>query len=271
MAVGRIPCVTVEIPAIPEDRERMAALLPQMKDLGINHLNLHQLRMTPHNRARFKGRAYTYLHGEKVTVLESELTALALIHRACDQGLELPINYCAFVYKHRYQRAAARRRNASWVLKDHEAVTENGYIRALALQGPGEKLALNAQRLEASGTQLRLWQLTGKKDRLYFHPALWPLIDAGGCDLLVGYFEAGLCPHISYRHYFKEIRINPDKRLYVEKRPVMREARLDAGQLEWFGNLLRCGQASSRDEAVPAGLQIIAGFEFIAPGLQDYY
>jgi pyruvate formate-lyase activating enzyme-like uncharacterized protein len=270
LAVGAIPCVTVEIPAVPEDQDRLAALLPVIQDMGINHLNLHQLRLTPHNRVNFKNRPYTYLHGDKVTVLESELTALALIREACSQGLSLPINYCSFVYKHRYQRAAARRRNARLVSKDHESITENGYIRTLALQGPREIIAANIQRLDDPGVEHRHWLLGPDKDRLFFHPRLWPLIDMQGCELLVSYAEAGLCPHISYHHYFKEIRINPDKRLYVEKRPVIRQTRLDTDQQNWFGAHCLNDQPRILSQSIPAALQVIAGCEFIEPGLQVY-
>ena len=272
LAVGVVPCITVEIPAIPEDHERLAALLPEMHDLGINHLNLHQLRLTPHNRANFKNRPYTYLHGEKVTVLESELAALSLIQEARDRGVDLPVNYCSFVYKHRYQRAAARRRNARLVLKSYEAVTENGYIRTLALSGEPEAIARQARGLEAEGHDRQSWHLSGAGNRLYFDPRLWPRIDDTLGELLVGYSEAGLRPHISYRHYFKEIRVNADKKLYVEKYPVLKETRLSAVQRSWLGARLSGASAASSTMAPPpAELQEIGTFELIEPGLQEYF
>ena len=272
LAVGILPCVTVEIPAVPEDHGRLAALLPEMYDLGINHLNLHQLRLTPHNRANFRGRPYTYLHGEKVTVLESELTALALIQEVRDKGIGLPVNYCSFVYKHRYQRAATRRRNARFVLKGHEAVTENGYIRTLALSGDPEAIARQARGLETEGHDRQSWQLSGSGNRLYFSPRLWPRIDDTLGELLVGYSEAGLRPHISYRHYFKEIRVNADKKLYVEKYPVLKDIRLNAIQRNWLGACLSgASAASSTMGPLSAGSPEIEMFEFIEPGLLEYF
>lgn len=47
MAARILPTVTVEIPALPEDFERLRDLLPRMEDAGIRYLNLHQLRCTP--------------------------------------------------------------------------------------------------------------------------------------------------------------------------------------------------------------------------------
>jgi uncharacterized protein len=270
MAVGVIPCVTIEIPAIPEDHQRLEALLPVMQEIGINHLHLHQLRLTPHNRARLTQRPYTYLHGEKVTVLESELTALALIQTACSQAIRLPINYCSFVYKHRYQRAAARRRNARLVLKDHETITENGYIRSLTLRGAPEYIATQAGRLDGAADR-GLWQLNSARDRLSFHPSLWPLIDDAAGDLLIGYAEAALRAHISYRFYFKEIPVNPDKRLYIERRPTLREIGLDAEQRQGLRTHLTSPSAASPATRAPGGLGPIIEYEFIEPGLQDYF
>lgn len=103
MAANVIPCVTVEIPAIPEDLDRLLELLPQLQDAGVKHLNLHQLRLTPHNFSKLSGRNYTFLHGEKVTVLESELAALKILAAVSGPDLKFPVNYCAFGYKQRYQ------------------------------------------------------------------------------------------------------------------------------------------------------------------------
>jgi pyruvate formate-lyase activating enzyme-like uncharacterized protein len=270
MAVGIIPCVTIEIPAIPEDHQRLEALLPVMSQMGINHLNLHQLRLTPHNLGQLTRRPYTYLHGEKVTVLESELTALALIQTACIKKIPLPINYCSFLYKHRYQRAAARRRNARLVLKGHETITENGYIRTLALRGTPECIARQAARLDGVADR-GLWQINSARDRLTFHPTLWSLIEDDAGDLLIGYAEAGLRAHISYRFFFREIQVNPDKRLYVERWPVFKEISLQTDQRLKLRACLASPAEALAAASMPADLGPIADYEFIEPGLQDYF
>lgn len=132
LAVGQIPIVTVEIPAISKYFLLLRKLLPNLKAIGVDHLNLHQLRLNPFNRDQLDKRNYTYLHGEKVTVLESELTALALMQHVMDQNIDLPVNYCASVFQQRFQRAAARRKRARLMVKPHESITESGYIRSLA-------------------------------------------------------------------------------------------------------------------------------------------
>ena len=130
LAVGIIPTVTVEIPMVPEDEELLSGKLAEMAEVGVQHLNLHQLRLTPHNLRHLAGRDYTFVHGESVTVLESELAALRLVRRAIESGIDLPVNYCSFPYKRRFQHAAARRRGIPLVRSDGETVTEAGYLRS---------------------------------------------------------------------------------------------------------------------------------------------
>jgi uncharacterized protein len=135
LAVGCIPTVTVEIPAVPEDEELLQQMMPEMADAGVRHLNLHQMRLTPHNFVPLTERGYTFLHGEKVTVLESELSALRTIRFGLEQGIPLPVNYCSFSYKRRFQSAATRRRAALRICASSETVTEAGYLRTGSATG----------------------------------------------------------------------------------------------------------------------------------------
>jgi pyruvate formate-lyase activating enzyme-like uncharacterized protein len=135
LAVGCIPTVTVEIPAVPEDEDLLKQKMFEMADAGVNHLNLHQMRLTPYNFVSLTERGYTFLHGEKVTVLESELTALRMVRFGLEQEIPLPVNYCSFTYKRRFQHAAARRRAALTICVSGEVVTEAGYLRTLSATG----------------------------------------------------------------------------------------------------------------------------------------
>jgi pyruvate formate-lyase activating enzyme-like uncharacterized protein len=135
LAVGRIPTVTVEIPAVPEDEGLLRLKMVEMAEAGVDHLNLHQMRLTPYNFGPLTERGYTFLHGEKVTVLDSELAALRAVRFGLEQGIPLPVNYCSFPYKRRFQHAAARRRAALSVCAPGETVTEPGYLRTLSANG----------------------------------------------------------------------------------------------------------------------------------------
>jgi pyruvate formate-lyase activating enzyme-like uncharacterized protein len=135
LAVGCIPTVTVEIPAVPEDEELLKLKMVEMAAAGVKHLNLHQMRLTPYNFGPLMERSYTYLHGEKVTLLGSELTALRMVRFGLEQGIRLPVNYCSFAYKRRFQHAASRRRAAMNACVPGEVVTESGYLRTLTPSG----------------------------------------------------------------------------------------------------------------------------------------
>ena len=135
LAVGCIPTVTVEIPAVPEDEELLKQKMVEMAEAGVNHLNLHQMRLTPYNFGPLTERGYTFIHGEKVTVLESELCALRMVRFGLEHCISLPVNYCSFPYKRRFQHAAARRRAALTVCVSSEEVTETGYLRTLSATG----------------------------------------------------------------------------------------------------------------------------------------
>lgn len=135
LAAGRIPTVTVEIPAVPEDEELLKLKMVEMAEAGVKHLNLHQMRLTPYNFGPLTERGYTFLHGVKVTVLESELCALRMIRYSLEHNLSLPVNYCSFAYKRRFQHTAARRRAALGIAIASETVTEPGYLRTLSPTG----------------------------------------------------------------------------------------------------------------------------------------
>jgi pyruvate formate-lyase activating enzyme-like uncharacterized protein len=270
LAVGTIPTVTVEIPAIPEDAGRLTELLPQLKGAGVDYLNLHQLRLTPFNRDRLARRNYTYLHGEKVTVLESELAALALMQTVVDRGIDLPVNYCAVAFQHRFQQAAARRNSARLMVKPHESVTEKGYIRSLFLSGDPEALSRQADRLRENGVDSQLWTIDSRRSRLFFHPTVWERMAPAGLDLAVAYAEASLCPQISYHRTFKEIRVNREKKLFIEKQPAGRDIVLGDAQQVRLNSLIDCPDRPAIEAGACADDRL-ADYECIIPGLQDYF
>ncbi|PKP10696.1 MAG: radical SAM protein [Bacteroidetes bacterium HGW-Bacteroidetes-4] len=129
MAKGLIKNLTVEIPAVPEEKERLIKLLPQMIDAGVSNLNLHQLRLTPYNVEKFKNRPYTYIPAEKPLVLESELAALEIMHYADKQQLPIGVNYCSFFFKNRFQSAGFRKQISKLLFPEQPTLSQRGYIR----------------------------------------------------------------------------------------------------------------------------------------------
>jgi uncharacterized protein len=266
LAVGHIPVITVEIPAIPEDIDTLKGLIPRLHDEGVSHLNLHQMRLTPHNSRFLKSRNYTFLHGEKVTVLESELTALTLLKEATVGGWELPINYCSFTYKNQFQGAASRRRSARSIAKEFESVTESGRIRTLIVSGPSDIMQANVERLSAHDPDKKKWQVSGDQSQITVHPDLWPVIDANDATLTLKYADAIMSPALSYHHPFKDVRLSTGRKIYVEKRNRKALA-LDKDQTAFFEQRVLSGQILPGEEKDPGFLDE----EFIRPGLQTYF
>lgn len=267
LAAAIIPCVTVEIPAIPEEFERMKVKLAEMRAVGVSHLNLHQLRLTPHNFDKLIQRDYTYLHGEKVTVLESEMTALRLIRDGLAQGIDLPVNYCSFVYKNRFQKAAARRRNAPFVKKGFEDLTESGYLRTLTLLGDPGLIAAQTERFRQAGAAVELWTFGGTRDRLSFSASLLPLVAWGNSRLLVGYGEAAQMAAVSYRNVFVEVKLTHTQNLVIEKRKVCRDTELSAEAATAFTAAVVDGGPLLGDDR----WEDIRRHERMPQGLQDYF
>lgn len=269
LAVGVIPTVTVEIPAVPEDLCLLKEKMLQMAEIGIDHLNLHQLRLTPYSLPRFAGRPYTFLHGEKVTVLESELAALALVRYGLESGVNLPVNYCSFVYKQRYQKAAARRRSAECMRKPYEAVTDAGFLRCLALTGAPQLLSLQEKRLREGGNDPELWSLSAGKQRLCFAPQLWPRLDFTGCELAVDYAECVIREPGSYRNPFREFRLPSGRKVAVE-RFAAQAARFAGDEMANFARRCLWQDCSGLPPTSGALAQII-DYEFLLDGLQEYF
>ncbi len=78
-AIGIVPRVTVEIPAIPEDAEKLRQVILQLVELGVDHLNLHQLMLLGDNALYLRERDYTFVRGSVMTIYESEISALETI------------------------------------------------------------------------------------------------------------------------------------------------------------------------------------------------
>ena len=139
-AKGIIPNITIEIPAVPEEKEKLKKLLPEMIKAGVTNLNLHQLRLTEHNAAKLLKHKYTFIHAEQPVVLESELTALEIINYAREENLKIGINYCSFFFKNRFQKAGFRNQIANALANPKEIITDKGFIREYS----GSKISYKA-------------------------------------------------------------------------------------------------------------------------------
>ena len=270
LAVGIIPHITVEIPAIPEEAERLQQKLVEMADCGVNYLNLHQLRLTNHNYLHLAGRGYTFLHGASVTVLESELTALELLRSSLDQKLALGVNYCSFVYKNRYQGAAGRRRAGAQIVKKYEEITSAGYLRSLSLSGSQQDIQRQVERLQHLDPTGQQWLNDPNGKELHLAAALWSGQDNSGLELKLRYTEARILPAISYRNAFIEVPLNSQRKVVVERQAVSAEWQL--GGDEWRQLEKEMAGSGTFPASGDSPLQQeMRRFEQLPVGLQDYF
>ncbi len=269
LAVNKIKTVTVEIPAIPEDVDIMKQKLFEMKENGIDFLNLHQLRLTPFNFKKLAVRNYTFIHGEKATVLESELTALELLKYSFDKNIDIPINYCSFDYKNRYQRSAARKRNALKIKKDYESITENGFIRSTAAEAQSQIMQEQIQLFNKNEINPNLWFVDASKSRLYFHSDLIGLVDFKEASLCLNYYGSAILPSLTYRNSFHKIILNSGKEIYIEKIKEADEIKLTGSEINKFISMLS-GSYNPHDFKDKKWKEA-SRFEYIKEGLQEYY
>lgn len=269
IAVGIIPHVTVEIPAIPEDLSQLKQVVGTLYDSGINYLNLHQLRCTPFNNTNLMARNYTFLHGPKVTVLESEITALELMQYTIDANIGLPVNYCSFIYKHEYQAAGARRRTAELIKTGYEDVTQKGFIRRVGIMGTPKDIEKIIQNLTQNNCERTLWQAQKGCDMLFFAASLWNDINFSGCRLVVSYYNTALRSTVSYSNPFKEIQLNKHRKVVIERKTELKAEIIEEDLIRSFGSLYIDGTIpNNKTENV---FQDIAGYEHFTHGLMGYY
>lgn len=268
LAVGQIPVVTVEIPAVPQEEELLKQKIRELKNLGVSHLNFHQMRLTPYNFNQLIEHGYTYTHGEKVTVIESELTALRLIQYVLDEGIDLPINYCSFVYKNRHQKSANRKKHAPYVVYPWESITENGYMRnlyAVADASMHEQVLTQFAAEIASGKA----SFSARTGRFDFHSERLGLVKSLQLQVFVEYHVSHIFPQATGINDFQTVHLDEDKEVVVERRPAALPIELNAGKMNVMDAMLS-GNLPYQ-ESTDANIQQIMGFELIPEGLGEYY
>ncbi len=284
LAVGRIPTVTVEIPAV--DLEKLKCVCKELAHLGVNHLNLHQLRATPYNVERIIKKDFHFIHGPKVLVAESEIIALECIKYVLDNEISLPVNYCSFVFKNSHQTKAARLRANEEFLKPHEELTRAGFIRCLYVKAEPEILSalfteLNEMDSLPKGT---VFNYQESSSQLFFNMPLLSILFTKGHDIFLSYSFVHLRGALSYQNQFKEILLG-GKKVFVEKVAVFRNHRIDkilhnllekvkiiSEEQNFLDAIMQTSMETNiKDSDYIAMLLRIKEFEYMKQGLQEYY
>lgn len=221
LAAGIIDTVTVEIPAIPEDYKILKRCLPRMKEIGVAHLNLHQLFATQYCYKQFIDRHYTFLHQPDIPVLESEMTALRLLKYALDRNIGLNIHYCCAIYKHRFQKKAYQERFLSSVRKGYEGLTESLFIRRLKIQETPANIKKLVKIFQKNTRWKKLWFFDENKNDLFVHHSLLKHIDFNQYHLIIAYFSSQLtAERQDGDEQSVNVALNAGRNVYIGKRLV---------------------------------------------------
>jgi len=229
-AVGVIPVVTVEIPAIPDEVEVLKKLIPELAEMGVNHLNLHQLRLTPYNFDKLTERGYFFINEEKVISAESEIAALEIMLYSLDFGYDLPVNYCSFPYKNRFQGLASRKRNALLMAKACEDITENGFIRQITVFADKERMSGLVEELKQFDSTM--YEKSRISDSAVIHPTLIKHLDTKDLQAKISYFFAAQSQNMSYKYPFKKVELTDNKNIFVEKYKAVQDFLLEGDECE---------------------------------------
>jgi pyruvate formate-lyase activating enzyme-like uncharacterized protein len=130
-AAHRIPAVTVEIPAIPSDADKLVACLVPWSDAGVTYLNLHELMREGNSHS-------AGLQGEfrQVVLADGHLTDISIASRdvavqvmqtVVDGNIPLNVNLCSLANK--LLQLRGRRRNLAVLCADpHQRVVDGEYL-----------------------------------------------------------------------------------------------------------------------------------------------
>jgi len=283
MSVPFIPNVTIEIPAIPGDTNKLKNLANKIDSSGIKYLNLHQLRCTNYNIKKLTNKGFSFIHGPKILVSDSENTALKLIEYVKESNFKFGINYCSFVYKNSFQGKATRVRVAQKLVNQHESITNAGYIRALFIKDNHENLEKIENIFKKEKADSSLYKVFPYKNKLYFNIKLAYLINKD-FNIGVEYYSNTIFQRISYANYFVEIPINNKIKVSAEKYIILKDCILPktgklllselpnmASEKDYYNFFKKIENINDISYEEKENLIKIKNFEFLRWGLQDYF
>ncbi|PWD97904.1 radical SAM protein [Marinilabilia rubra] len=267
-ALPIIPKVTVEIPAIPDEKNQIVSSVKELWEEGLSYLNLHQLRLTPYNRQKLSQRGYMVAHGARATLPESEVAALGILHHFRKNGIEVPVNYCSYAYKNRFQKSGLRHKLAPRTVNEWEDITENGYIRNLSVdlnKFPGaSEVLMSLFKGNHSGIK---WD--SESNRFFFKLEYLKTVPAE-LTVELGYRDVRISDKLGEIPDFEKVKIGNNREIYVETAFVVNDLEIHPTMREMLLRIAT-GVASPEEWQATESLHWIAHFEIIEEGLSVYY
>ncbi len=188
IAKDYIDVVTVEIPAIPEDEEKLKSTLHLMEKARVDFLNLHQLYSTEYNYNKMSPNyRYMVTNDNLNQCVDSELTGLRILKYVLEMGVDLSVNFCNQSYKSLFQSSGCAVRRAHQIIQSWEGITEKGYIRCIRAETKQEELV---RLFDSSRTKQGHYFYDRKSGDLYVHSDLLHLLKEASADVVVEYWLA---------------------------------------------------------------------------------
>ncbi|WP_010661862.1 radical SAM protein [Marinilabilia salmonicolor] len=267
-ALGIIPNVTVEIPAVPDEVDLITNSVKELYDQGLSYLNLHQLRLTPYNMDKLMSRGYKVAHGPRATLPESELAALKVLKKLREESGELPVNYCSYVYKNRFQKSGLRHKLAPQTVLDWEDITENGHIRNLSvdLKKYPRALAVLEQEFHSVDKGIKFDNESGRFHFKLEHLSRIP----GSLPVELGYRDVRISEMPGEIPDFEEVKLQETRKILIETAFVVNDMEIPPS-LRNFLERIAHATASPQEWYGSDQLFRIAHFEIIEEGLSEYY
>ena len=270
MATRIMDKVTVEIPMIPEDRNLVKQRLVEMSRIGVDYLHLHQLMVIGTNHEALRARGYVLSHGLTPPVVDSELMALDLMAFALDEKLDLPVQYCSWVYKSRWHVRSQNTRLNARTMRGFESETQGGLVRRIWIEAASKGLPCISEEFEKRDPGGDFWLFNREEDRIYCHHSLLSSVEASQYRISLAYFRPVLEKQEQVKDgsslNYREVKVNDHKTvrivLHQISDPMILSFR-DALDLETI--YMRHESAGSR-----SGIPGLEKFESIGYGLPDY-
>ncbi len=234
LACNIFDTVTVEIPVIPEDYEVVKRCMIKMQQIGVKHLNLHQLFASKFNYKNFIKRRYTLLHSPSFAVSESEIAALKLMSFALNKKLKLQINYCSCDYKSKFQTMGDRRWMAPLIKKDFEELTDANIIRRLSIQSSPTNINNITTTLNKNKCDRNLWSLDNMGTEIHIHSSLLQFINFNKCSLTVSYFIADLSTSVGPEDTAIKVNLYSKNKTFIKIKLILQRKIVNPATIESF-------------------------------------
>lgn len=129
--------IAVEIPSIPEDFEMLKDILPVLEGSGVDYLNLHEYILVPGdpNSANAPQGRFIMNYEMNLEFHRQSLSNTEKIKKICGKNAyNIKVNNCS-LSKKEHQMLGRRLIMGELLRKDHEKVTDEGFLETICLPG----------------------------------------------------------------------------------------------------------------------------------------